>query len=175
MLRTPCCSPVRIEGWASGFSSSHSAAIWNLGNTRHADAQSQEPCPVHCARRLSEGEEERRIYHEGPVRTGPITHDDVIEKSAELLQAQRLDLVADDGLVAGRATAEVFDASGKAVMCNWGEKRVQFEGTIILDRLPVGDLKARVTIPGRDPFEVRFKVEAGCMTRISHELPHAAP
>jgi hypothetical protein len=31
--------------------------------------ESQPPCLVHCARRLSEGEDERRIYLEEPVRT----------------------------------------------------------------------------------------------------------
>ncbi len=85
--------------------------------------------------------------------------------------AVRLDLTAEEGLIPGPATMEILDPSGTPIMFRGGEKRLRFEGAIVLVALPVGDLKARISMPGIEPFEVPLRVEAGRTVRISHVVP----
>jgi hypothetical protein len=82
-----------------------------------------------------------------------------------------LQIATEEGAVPGPAAADVIDGAGVTVPFPGIGKRLRFNGITVLRGLPLGELKARVSIAGRGPLEVGLRVEPGRVARITRTIP----
>ena len=101
-----------------------------------------------------------------PPRDQPADGPPAVKSGAVCLQ-----LAAEEGPISGPATVEVLDEEGKQVIFLGNRTRLRVAGCAVLERIPLGEAKARVTIPGHDSIEVPLRAEPGRVARITALIP----